>query len=96
MTAPRSADQVDLWIIPTDQPDSVLAELSRLLDPGERARAAGPDPALGRRFTVVRGAVRLLVAERLGVPRPNSPGGAARTASPSRWTGTDRPADGSA
>ncbi|MFJ3788878.1 4'-phosphopantetheinyl transferase family protein [Kitasatospora sp. NPDC090091] len=68
MTAPPPADHVDLWIIPTDQPDGVLDELRTLLDPAERARAAGPDPALGRRFTAVRGAVRLLVAERLGLP----------------------------
>ncbi|MCG6497859.1 4'-phosphopantetheinyl transferase superfamily protein [Kitasatospora sp. A2-31] len=67
MTVPPPVDRVDLWIIPTDQPDGALAELHPLLDLDERARAAGPDPAPGRRFTVVRGAVRQLVAERLGV-----------------------------
>ncbi|WP_162002388.1 4'-phosphopantetheinyl transferase superfamily protein [Streptomyces sp. CB01881] len=60
-------DLVDLWVIPTDQPDAVVEALGALLDPGERARAAGPDEATGRRFTVVHGVVRLLVAERLGV-----------------------------
>ncbi|MFE2722716.1 4'-phosphopantetheinyl transferase family protein [Kitasatospora sp. NPDC059327] len=66
------ADPVDLWTIPTDQPDEVVRELRRLLDPAELARAAGRgparDPAVGRRFVVVHGVVRLLVAERLGLP----------------------------
>ncbi|MEU6237785.1 4'-phosphopantetheinyl transferase superfamily protein [Kitasatospora sp. NPDC047058] len=76
MTADRfviaepAAEVIDLWIVPTDQPDDVAVELGRLLDPGERARAAGPDSGLGRRFTVVHGVVRLLVAERLGL-RPD-------------------------
>ncbi|MFJ9950893.1 4'-phosphopantetheinyl transferase family protein [Kitasatospora sp. NPDC091207] len=65
-------DPVDLWTIPTDQPDAVVRELRSLLDPAELARAAGRgparDPAVGRRFIVVHGAVRLLVAERLGLP----------------------------
>ncbi|MFE4975004.1 4'-phosphopantetheinyl transferase family protein [Kitasatospora sp. NPDC056651] len=41
--------------------------MSHLLDPVECARVAGADPELRERFTVVRGAVRRLVAERLGV-----------------------------
>ncbi|MEV7781081.1 4'-phosphopantetheinyl transferase superfamily protein [Kitasatospora sp. NPDC088351] len=61
------ADLIDLWVIPTDQPEPVLQRLRHLLDPRERARAAGPDRLLGRRFTAVHGAVRLLVAERLGI-----------------------------
>ncbi|MGV9269743.1 4'-phosphopantetheinyl transferase family protein [Kitasatospora sp. NPDC003701] len=64
-------DPVDLWIIPADQPDDVVRELRGLLDPAELARATGRgparDPVLGRRFTVVHGIVRLLVAERLGL-----------------------------
>lgn len=72
---PAAIDQVDLWAIPTDQPDEVVRELRGLLDPAELARATGHgraglparDPVLGRRFTVVHGVVRLLVAERLGL-----------------------------
>lgn len=64
---PGRADRIDLWVIPTDQPPSVVHRLRRLLDPTEHARAAaGPDPVHRDRFTVVRGAVRLLAAERLG------------------------------
>ncbi|MFD0273898.1 4'-phosphopantetheinyl transferase family protein [Kitasatospora sp. NPDC127111] len=70
MTTGRAVDVIDLWVLPTDQPGDVAEELGRLLDPAERARAAGPDPVLGHRFTVVHGVVRLLVAERLGV-RPD-------------------------
>ncbi|MEV0531598.1 4'-phosphopantetheinyl transferase superfamily protein [Kitasatospora sp. NPDC050463] len=69
--AAAPVDPVDLWIIPTDQPDEVVRELRDLLDPAELARATGRrpdrDPALGRRFTVVHGIVRLLVAQRLGL-----------------------------
>ncbi|MFE4518254.1 4'-phosphopantetheinyl transferase family protein [Kitasatospora sp. NPDC056783] len=58
---------VDLWLIDTRQPADVTAELSHLLDPVERARVAGAEQEPRERFTVVRGAVRRLVAERLGV-----------------------------
>ncbi|MFG3054848.1 4'-phosphopantetheinyl transferase family protein [Kitasatospora sp. NPDC048239] len=59
-------DQVDLWVIPTDQPDPVVHRLRTVLDPGERARA-DKDVLIGRRFTVVHGVVRLIAAERLGL-----------------------------
>ncbi|WP_147409353.1 4'-phosphopantetheinyl transferase superfamily protein [Kitasatospora xanthocidica] len=59
---------IDLWLIDTRQPAVPAAELWPLLDPDERARAARMDPGAGERFTVVRGAVRRLVAARLGVP----------------------------
>ncbi|MFJ9443309.1 4'-phosphopantetheinyl transferase family protein [Kitasatospora sp. NPDC101235] len=58
---------IDLWLIDTRRPAASAAELWRLLDPDERARAARADPGLRERFTVVRGAVRQLVAARLGV-----------------------------
>lgn len=58
---------VDVWLIPTDQPASVAKELWNLLDESERARCAGADPVVRRRFTVVHGAVRQLVGARLGV-----------------------------
>ncbi|MFI2610462.1 4'-phosphopantetheinyl transferase family protein [Kitasatospora sp. NPDC018619] len=58
---------VGLWLIDTRQPACVFDELWPLLDPGERARAARLAPGARERFTVVRGAVRQLVAARLGV-----------------------------
>ncbi|WP_328953150.1 4'-phosphopantetheinyl transferase family protein [Kitasatospora purpeofusca] len=61
-----SADLIDVWLIPTDQPEPVVRALRELLDPAERARADGPDRRFGRRFTVTHGAVRLLAGARLG------------------------------
>ncbi|MFD5433918.1 4'-phosphopantetheinyl transferase family protein [Kitasatospora sp. NPDC127067] len=58
---------IDLWLIDTRQPAAPAGELWQLLDQGERARASGMDPGACERFTVVRGAVRQLVAARLGV-----------------------------
>ncbi|MFE2106507.1 4'-phosphopantetheinyl transferase family protein [Kitasatospora sp. NPDC059463] len=57
---------MDVWLIPTDQPEPVVRALRELLDPAERARADGPDPHAGRRFTVAHGALRLLAGARLG------------------------------
>ncbi|MCX4689878.1 4'-phosphopantetheinyl transferase superfamily protein [Kitasatospora purpeofusca] len=59
-------DVVDVWLVPTDQPEPVVRALYELLDPAERARADGPDRRFGRRFTVAHGAVRLLAGARLG------------------------------
>ncbi|MFE6748504.1 4'-phosphopantetheinyl transferase family protein [Kitasatospora purpeofusca] len=59
-------DLIDVWLIPTDQPEPVVRALYELLDPAERARADGPDRRFGRRFTVAHGAVRLLAGARLG------------------------------
>ncbi|MFE6865730.1 4'-phosphopantetheinyl transferase family protein [Kitasatospora sp. NPDC057692] len=59
-------DRIDVWLIPTDQPEPVVRALRELLDPAERVRADGPDPRFGRRFTVAHGAVRLLAGARLG------------------------------
>ncbi|MFI5529956.1 4'-phosphopantetheinyl transferase family protein [Kitasatospora sp. NPDC051853] len=68
MNASAAGEPVDVWVIPTDQPPAVVRRLRGLLDPGERARAdAAHDPVQGARFTVARGAVRLLVAGRLGI-----------------------------
>ncbi|MFJ6618887.1 4'-phosphopantetheinyl transferase family protein [Kitasatospora sp. NPDC091335] len=58
---------VDLWLIDTRQPAVAAAELWPLLDPDERARAARLESGPGERFTMVRGAVRQLVAARIGV-----------------------------
>ncbi|WP_035794970.1 4'-phosphopantetheinyl transferase family protein [Kitasatospora mediocidica] len=61
------SDVIDVWSIPTDQPPALVRRLRGLLDLDERRRAeAALDPVQGERFTVVRGAVRLLVADRLG------------------------------
>ncbi|GAA1242128.1 hypothetical protein GCM10009665_36150 [Kitasatospora nipponensis] len=65
--ADAAADVIDLWTIATDQPPAVVRRLRGLLDREERDRAdRAHDPVQGARFTVVRGAVRLLVADRLG------------------------------
>ncbi|MFF0296557.1 4'-phosphopantetheinyl transferase family protein [Kitasatospora sp. NPDC004614] len=67
-TATAATDVIDVWSIPTDQPPAVVRQLYGLLDAEERQRAdRAHDPRQGERFTVVRGAVRLLVAERLAV-----------------------------
>ena len=61
-------DEVEVWVIPTDQPPPLVAGLDRLLDPEERGRArAATDPLRRQRFTVVHGVVRLLAARRLGL-----------------------------
>ncbi|QMU69452.1 4'-phosphopantetheinyl transferase superfamily protein [Streptacidiphilus sp. P02-A3a] len=62
-------DEVELWLIPTDQDRQLVDHLGGLLDPAERSRAAAADDPVRRdRFTVAHGVVRLLVAERLGLP----------------------------
>ncbi|MFJ9695979.1 4'-phosphopantetheinyl transferase family protein [Kitasatospora sp. NPDC101183] len=58
---------VDLWLIDCRQPDRLVEELWRSLDERERARADGAKPEVRRRFVVSRGAVRHLVAARLGL-----------------------------
>ncbi|MFC8453525.1 4'-phosphopantetheinyl transferase family protein [Kitasatospora sp. NPDC057223] len=69
MTTHPDADQVDVWVIPTDQPAPVVRRLRRLLDRAELDRAGAAGDALrGDRFTVVHGAVRLLASDRLGTP----------------------------
>jgi 4'-phosphopantetheinyl transferase len=63
-----TADRVDLWVIPADQPAPVVARLRRLLDRTELDRAdAATDPVRAARFAVVHGVVRLLAAHRLGL-----------------------------
>ncbi|MEU3568484.1 4'-phosphopantetheinyl transferase superfamily protein [Kitasatospora sp. NPDC036755] len=59
--------EIALWLIDTRRPASCAAESWQLLDSGERARAARMPPVARERFTVVRGAVRQLVAGRIGV-----------------------------
>lgn len=62
-------DEVHLWLIDLDQPEEQRATLGAALDAGERARAAR---FLQRRhqdrFTVGRGALRVLLASYLATP----------------------------
>ncbi|MER7849624.1 4'-phosphopantetheinyl transferase superfamily protein [Kitasatospora sp. NPDC096077] len=57
---------LDLWLIGADQPADAVARLRETLDAEERARAERAEEPRCSRFTVVRGAVRELVAARLG------------------------------
>ncbi|HEV2635721.1 MAG TPA: 4'-phosphopantetheinyl transferase superfamily protein [Actinocrinis sp.] len=60
-------DAADIWLISTDQPAEVLAELALLLDPAERRRAAAlARPADRGRYTAAHGAVREILGCCLG------------------------------
>jgi 4'-phosphopantetheinyl transferase len=64
-----TGDVVEVWLISTDLPGPVLAELLSLLDDGERERAralAYPDSR--RRFIAAHGAFRVILGRQLGVP----------------------------
>ncbi|GGV23413.1 4'-phosphopantetheinyl transferase [Kitasatospora herbaricolor] len=61
-------DTVQLWLVPDQEPGPAPAELLAVLDPEERSRAAAYLSAdARRRFVLAHGAVRHLVAGRLGV-----------------------------
>jgi 4'-phosphopantetheinyl transferase len=64
-----TGDTVRVWLIRSDQPDTVVADLFNVLDDDERGRA----DALARdndrrRFVVGHGAARLIVGRHLGAP----------------------------
>jgi 4'-phosphopantetheinyl transferase len=62
-----SADEVQVWLVPDERSDRVLADLLGVLDAGERQRAAAYRSADDRRrFVVAHGAVRHIVAGRTG------------------------------
>ena len=64
-----TGDVVEVWLIRTDLPEPVLADLLSLLDDGERERAralAYPDSR--RRFIAAHGAFRVILGRHLGVP----------------------------
>ena len=64
-----TGDIVEVWLIRTDLPEPVLADLLSLLDDGERERAralAYPDSR--RRFIAAHGAFRVILGRHLGVP----------------------------
>jgi 4'-phosphopantetheinyl transferase len=64
-----TGDVVEVWLIRTDLPEHVLADLLPLLDDGERERACAlvyPDSR--RRFIAAHGAFRVILGRHLGVP----------------------------
>lgn len=64
-----TGDVVEVWLIRTDLPGHVLADLLPLLDDGERERAralAYSDSR--RRFIAAHGAFRVILGRHLGVP----------------------------
>jgi 4'-phosphopantetheinyl transferase len=64
-----SGDLVEVWLIRTDLPERVLADLLPLLDDGERERASAlAHPGSRRRFIAAHGAFRVILGRRLGVP----------------------------
>jgi 4'-phosphopantetheinyl transferase len=64
-----TGDVVEVWLIRTDLPERVLADLLPLLDEGERARAGAlVHPASRRRFIAAHGAFRVILGRRLGLP----------------------------
>lgn len=62
-----TADEVQVWLVPDERSEQVLADLLGVLDAGERQRAAAYRSADDRRrFVVAHGAVRHIVAARTG------------------------------
>lgn len=64
-----TGDIVQVWLVRTDIPDAVLADLAALLDDDERERAGRllyPDRR--RQFIASHGAVRVILGRHLGVP----------------------------
>jgi 4'-phosphopantetheinyl transferase len=64
-----TGDVADVWLIDTDVPDEVIADLELLLDDSELRRAG--DCALAaerRRFVAAHGAARIIIGSRLGAP----------------------------
>lgn len=64
-----TGDLVEVWLIRTDQPDPVMADLEALLDDEERRRAE--ELALAehrRRFVAAHGVLRVIIGHRLGLP----------------------------
>jgi 4'-phosphopantetheinyl transferase len=62
-------DLVSVWLIRTDQPAPVVGALAALLDDTEQQRARSiAEPTDRAGFVVCHGAVRTILARRLGVP----------------------------
>jgi 4'-phosphopantetheinyl transferase len=68
-TAAMTGDAVEVWLIRTDMPEHVVADLHALLDEVERERAAAlMFPASHSRYVAAHGAFRVILGRRLGVP----------------------------
>ncbi|WP_225848882.1 4'-phosphopantetheinyl transferase superfamily protein [Streptomyces sp. HPF1205] len=86
------ADSVQVWLVPDQRSERVLAELLAVLDAGERLRADACRSAdARRRFVVAHGALRHIVAGHLGIPAARirwrrGPHGKPHLAG--RWSGT--------
>ncbi len=64
-----TAHTIDIWLIRTDLPDPVVAELETLLDETERGRARALVHLVNhRRFIAAHGAVRVVLGDRLCTP----------------------------
>jgi 4'-phosphopantetheinyl transferase len=64
-----TGDVVEVWLIRTDLPGHVLADLLSLLDDGERERARALAYSDNRRrFIAAHGAFRVILGRHLGVP----------------------------
>jgi 4'-phosphopantetheinyl transferase len=64
---PPSAGEVRVWLADLDRPDWPFRELTALLDPSERERAAALASDRGRRrFVVAHGVLRLLAGRCAG------------------------------
>jgi len=67
-TGRQAEQEITVWLIRTDLPDALLADLERLADPAERDRAAlGARDGIGRRYLAAHGAFRVIAGGRLGV-----------------------------
>lgn len=90
--AADAGDTVQVWLVPDQRSEPVLADLLAVLDAAERRRADAYRSADDRRrFVVAHGAVRHIVAGRLGAPAAeirwtHGPHGKPELAG--RWCGT--------
>ena len=65
----KTSDIVQVWLIRTDLPAALLADLETLLDDDERQRSGALQLASHRhRFIAAHGAVRVIVGRQLGLP----------------------------
>jgi 4'-phosphopantetheinyl transferase len=64
-----NGDTVQVWLVRSDQPDTVVADLAAVLDDEERHRAETmARPVDRRRYVVAHGAARMIVGRELGAP----------------------------
>jgi 4'-phosphopantetheinyl transferase len=88
-----NGDTVQVWLVGSDQPDTVVADLTAVLDDEERRRADAMTRAVDRRrYVVAHGATRMIVGRELGAPPEEirwqrGPQGKPALAGP--WTGLE-------